>query len=158
MDTPGHARHHFCVGRAWRLVQRRYLRYFTELDTVHGPFIFPTTTPIQFDPPALAESIERLMARRPENMYLTHFGRVRDLRRLADDMLASIEQFARWGESFAGDERRRERIEGAMMQWLIGRARAHGVSGPDALLVGIFQGDVTLNTQGIEFWLDHGGG
>ena len=159
MDTPGHARHHFCVwdehSGGWFSGDTFGISY-RELDTVQGPFIFPTTTPIQFDPPALAESIERLMARRPENMYLTHFGRVRDLRRLADDMLASIEQFARWGESFAGGERRRERIEGAMMQWLIGRARAHGVSGPDALLVGIFQGDVTLNTQGIEFWLDHG--
>jgi hypothetical protein len=43
-----------------------------------------------------------------------------------------------------------------MMHWLIERARAHGVSLPDDALVEIFQGDVMLNTQGIEFWLDHG--
>jgi glyoxylase-like metal-dependent hydrolase (beta-lactamase superfamily II) len=159
MDTPGHARHHFCVwdeqSRGWFSGDTFGLSY-RELDTARGPFIFPTTTPIQFDPPALAQSIERLMERRPENIYLTHFGRVRDLRRLADDMLASIEQFARWGETFAADEQRRERIEAAMMQWLIERARAHGVSCADDVLVGIFLGDVTLNTQGIEFWLDHG--
>jgi hypothetical protein len=91
-------------------------------------------------------------------MYLTHFGRVRDLRRLADDMLASIEQFARWGETFGADERRRERIEGAMMDWLVERARRHGVACPDEALREVFQGDVMLNTQGIEFWLDHGRG
>jgi glyoxylase-like metal-dependent hydrolase (beta-lactamase superfamily II) len=158
LDTPGHARHHFCVwdesSRGWFSGDTFGISY-RELDTARGPFIFPTTTPIQFDPPALAQSIERLMERRPENIYLTHFGRVRDLRRLADDMLASIEQFVSWGEAFAADERRRERIESAMMQWLIARARAHGVSLPGDALAEIFQGDVTLNTQGIEFWLDH---
>jgi glyoxylase-like metal-dependent hydrolase (beta-lactamase superfamily II) len=161
MDTPGHARHHFCVwdehSRGWFSGDTFGISY-RELDTARGPFIFPTTTPIQFDPPALAESVERLMERRPENMYLTHFGRVRDLRRLADDMLAGIEQFARWGETFAADERRRERIEGAMMDWLVARARKHGVACPDTVLREVFQGDVTLNTQGIEFWLDHGRG
>lgn len=159
MDTPGHARHHFCVwdeqSRGWFSGDTFGISY-RELDTADGPFVFPTTTPIQFDPPALVASIERLMERRPENMYLTHFGRVRDLRRLAGDMRDSIEQFVAWGEAFAADERRRERIETAMMDWLVARARKHGVSGPDDALRAIFQGDVTLNTQGIEFWLDHG--
>jgi len=159
VDTPGHARHHFCVwdehSRGWFSGDTFGISY-RELDTAQGPFIFPTTTPIQFDPPALAASIERLMAERPDNMYLTHFGRVRDLPRLASDMVASIEQFARWGESFAEVEHRRERIEAAMMDWLIERARAHGVGGDDENLRGIFRGDVVLNTQGIEFWLDHG--
>lgn len=159
MDTPGHARHHFCVwdeqSRGWFSGDTFGISY-RELDTAKGPFVFPTTTPIQFDPPALVASIERLMERRPENMYLTHFGRVRDLRRLAGDMRDSIGQFAAWGEAFASDERRRERIETAMMHWLVARARKHGVTGPDDTLREIFQGDVTLNTQGIEFWLDHG--
>ena len=159
VDTPGHARHHFCVwdehSRGWFSGDTFGISY-RDLDTADGPFIFPTTTPIQFDPPALAASIDRLMAERPENMYLTHFGRVRDLPRLAGDMVASIEQFARWGETFADDEQRRERIEAAMMDWLIERARAHGVRGDDDWLRDIFRGDVVLNTQGIEFWLDHG--
>lgn len=159
MDTPGHARHHFCVwdeqSRGWFSGDTFGISY-RELDTANGPFVFPTTTPIQFDPPALVESIERLMERGPENMYLTHFGRVRDLRRLAGDMRAGVEQFAAWGEAFASDERRRERIEAAMMDWLVGRVRKHGVSAPDDALRAIFLGDVMLNTQGIEYWLDHG--
>lgn len=159
MDTPGHARHHFCVwdeqSRGWFSGDTFGISY-RELDTANGPFVFPTTTPIQFDPPALVASIERLMERRPENMYLTHFGRVRDLHRLAGDMRDSIGQFAAWGEAFDSDERRRERIETAMMDWLVARARKHGVAGPDEALREIFRGDVLLNTQGIEFWLDHG--
>jgi glyoxylase-like metal-dependent hydrolase (beta-lactamase superfamily II) len=159
VDTPGHARHHFCVwdetSRGWFSGDTFGISY-RELDTARGPFIFPTTTPIQFDPPVLLESIGRLMARKPEFMYLTHFGRVGDLGRLAVDLRKGVERFVEWGERFAGDERRRERIEEAMMHWLVEGAREHGVGHPDAKLREIFAGDVVLNTQGIEFWLDHG--
>jgi len=159
IDTPGHARHHFCVwdeaSRGWFSGDTFGISY-RELDTGRGPFIFPTTTPIQFDPPVLLGSISRLMARDPDFMYLTHFGRVGELTRLAADLREGIERFVEWGETYAADERRRERIEQAMMNWLVEGARRHGVSHPDAKLRDIFAGDVVLNTQGIEFWLDHG--
>ena len=159
MDTPGHARHHFCVwdeaSQGWFSGDTFGISY-RELDSHRGPFIFPTTTPIQFDPPALLESIDRLMERTPQNMYLTHFGRVCDLPRLAADMRVAIGRFVEWGETFAKHEQRRNRIEEAMMSWLIEGARAHGVTHSDASLREIFNGDVLLNTQGIEFWLDHG--
>ena len=159
MDTPGHARHHFCVWdeatQGWFSGDTFGISY-RELDSHRGPFIFPTTTPIQFDPPALLESIDRLMERAPQNMYLTHFGRVCDPPRLATDMRAAIGRFVEWGETFATHEQRRSSIEEAMMSWLIEGARAHGVTHSDASLREIFNGDVVLNTQGIEFWLDHG--
>jgi len=158
MDTPGHARHHFCV---WDEVSRGWFSgdtfgiSYRELDTAAGPFIFPTTTPIQFDPPALIDSVGRLMERKPENIYLTHFGRVRDLRRLADDIVAGVRQYARWGEEFREHPERSERIRSTMMAWLVDGARQHGVTLPDKDLREIFAGDVELNSQGIEFWLDH---
>ena len=159
VDTPGHARHHFCVwdqtSRGWFSGDTFGISY-RETDTDKGAFIFPTTTPVQFDPPVLLKSIDRLMAREPEFMYLTHFGRVSDLSRLAADMRAGVMLFAEWGENFATDESRRERIEEAMMSWLMERARQHGVGIAEEALRELFQGDVTLNTQGIEFWLDHG--
>jgi len=159
MDTPGHARHHFCVwdefSEGWFSGDTFGISY-REFDTAAGQFIFPTTTPIQFDPPVLLHSIRRLMAREPRYMYLTHFGRVSDVSRLATDLEQGIAQFVEWGERHAGDEGRSARIEDAMMTWLIEGARAHGVTLPDATLHQLFAGDVTLNTQGIEFWLDHG--
>ena len=75
LDTPGHARHHLCVydetanacftGDTFGLSYR-------EFDTDKGPFVLPTTTPVQFDPDALHVSIRRLVALKPEAMYLTH--------------------------------------------------------------------------------------
>jgi len=159
MDAPGHARHHFCVWdeqtRGWFTGDTFGISY-RELDTVNGPFIFPTTTPIQFDPPALIASVRRMLEKNPENMYLTHFGRVREVRRLADEMILGVEQLAAFGERFDGHASRQLEIEAAMMDWLMERARSHGVKYPDDQLREILLGDVILNTQGIEFWLDHG--
>jgi glyoxylase-like metal-dependent hydrolase (beta-lactamase superfamily II) len=161
IDTPGHARHHFCVWdeqtRGWFTGDTFGISY-RELDTQAGPFIFPTTTPIQFDPPALTASVQRMMEYQPENMYLTHFGRVGDLQRLSREMIEGVSFFAELGERHDGEPNRTDQIQSEMMQWLTSRARAHGVSGSDDGLREIFAGDVLLNTQGIEFWLDNGRG
>ena len=158
MDAPGHARHHFTVWdeetAGWFTGDTFGLSY-RELDTDDGAFIFPTTTPIQFDPVALAASIDRMMERAPDAMYLTHFGRVRDVPRLADDMHEGVRFFAGLGEEHARADERTRRIEDAMMAWLTERARAHGVTLDDDALDAILRPDVVLNTQGIEFWLDH---
>jgi glyoxylase-like metal-dependent hydrolase (beta-lactamase superfamily II) len=161
IDTPGHARHHFCVWdeqtRGWFSGDTFGISY-RELDTSGGPFIFPTTTPIQFAPSALVASIHRLMERQPENMYLTHFGRVRDVARLSGDMIEAVERFAEMGLEHEDDDNRSENIQSEMMDGLMSRARAHGVSLSGEELRAVFANDVLLNTQGIEFWLDHGRG
>jgi glyoxylase-like metal-dependent hydrolase (beta-lactamase superfamily II) len=159
IDSPGHARHHFCIWdeqtRGWFTGDTFGISY-RELDTENGPFVFPTTTPVQFDPPALIASMKRMMEKQPENMYLTHFGRVNDVERLAQDMTSGVEKFAALGEQFDGDENRELEIQSAMMDWLMQRARRHGVEYADSSLRDIFADDVVLNTQGIEFWLDNG--
>lgn len=159
MDSPGHARHHFTVWdeqtEGWFTGDTFGISY-RELDTGSGPFIFPTTTPIQFDPKALIASINKMMERNPRNMYLTHFGRVTDVQRLADDMKESVSQFADWGERLEQHENRTAEMERVMMQWLVDRARDHGVEIEEKALREIFAGDVVLNTQGVEFWLEHG--
>jgi glyoxylase-like metal-dependent hydrolase (beta-lactamase superfamily II) len=159
IDSPGHARHHFSLWdeqtRGWFTGDTFGISY-RELDTDRGPFIFPTSTPIQFDPPALKASIRRMMDKQPDSMYLTHFGRVQDTQRLSTDMLHGVQKFADLGEQYADSEDRQRDISEAMMDWLMERARTHGVGLPDDALRDVFHGDVVLNTQGIEFWLDHG--
>jgi hypothetical protein len=41
------------------------------------------------------------------------------------------------------------------MDWLLEGIHKHGVTLPEEQLIAILQSDVDLNTQGIEFWLDH---
>lgn len=98
LDTPGHARHHFCV---WDEKSRGFFTgdtfgiAYPELACEGHAFIFPPTTPVQFDPAAWHVSIDRLMAWHPERMYLTHFGQLNDpvmymdaLHRMIDDLAA----------------------------------------------------------------------
>jgi glyoxylase-like metal-dependent hydrolase (beta-lactamase superfamily II) len=161
MDSPGHARHHFCIWdqqtRGWFTGDTFGISY-RDLDTANGAFIFPTTTPIQFDPEALIASVGRLMAKSPECMYLTHFGRVGEPHRLAGKMIAGVHAFVAMGERHAASASRRLDLERAMREWLVTESRAHGVNLPETDLVDLLTPDVSLNTQGIEYWLDHRAG
>lgn len=158
MDTPGHARHHFCVhdsltngyfsGDTFGLSYR-------EFDTDQGAFVFPTTTPVQFDPEALKASVKRLMATAPDFMYLTHFGRVGNLEKLASDMLRGVDVLVGIAEEFKHSDNRTQQITTAMTDWLMRRLREHGCELSDARCHELLKLDVMLNVQGIEFWLDH---
>jgi len=158
-DSPGHARHHFCVWddrtRGWFTGDTFGLSY-RELDSASGPFVFPTTTPIQFDPVALHASIDMLMEADPEWMYLTHFGRVGDLRRLAADLHRRVDELVLIAEGHRVAPDRTERISTDMLRVLEEAVCEHGASLPEAELRELLLPDVELNTQGLEFWLDHG--
>lgn len=158
MDTPGHARHHFCVHdsqtNGWFTGDTFGLSY-REFDTDKGAFIIPTTTPVQFDPPALKKSVRRLVANQPECMYLTHYGRVEDVQQLAKQMIEGVDAFAEFGEQFKDDEQRAEKIESAIWEWVSRRLTRHGVTLSKQRCQFLLQSDITLNTQGIECWLNY---
>jgi len=113
VDTPGHALHHLCVwdeeSRGWFSGDTFGLAY-PELDTPAGPFVFPTTSPVQLDPAALHASVDRLMATDPAVVYLTHLGPAGDLGRLADDNHRLIDSFVALAEAAEGAEDRHARL------------------------------------------------
>ena len=158
MDTPGHARHHFCVHddltNGWFTGDTFGLSY-REFDTQNGAFVFPTTTPVQFDPEALKASVRKLVVDGPECMYLTHYGRVDDVQRLARRMIEGVDIMAGFAERYKDDDLRRQKIEAASYEWLLEGLREHGVSLAEDKCLQLLQPDVVLNTQGMEFWLDH---
>jgi glyoxylase-like metal-dependent hydrolase (beta-lactamase superfamily II) len=158
IDTPGHARHHFCIWdentRGWFTGDTFGLMY-QELRSGSGAYVFPTTTPVQFDPPALLASIDRLMARHPDYLYPTHFGRVTVRPGLADQLKAAVTRTVEIAERHRNDENRTSAIENAMETWLIEDLREHGVTMSDEELSTYLSVDIKLNTQGVEFWLDH---
>lgn len=158
MDTPGHARHHFCVfdslTNGWFTGDTFGLSY-REFDTQKGAFLLPTTTPIQFDPEALKASVRKLVADAPQYMYLTHYGRVDDVPRLAKVMITGVDTLVGFAEQYKDDDSRRQKIETAMSDWLIDGLEKHGVTLDKDRCLELLDSDIKLNTQGIEFWLDH---
>ena len=158
LDAPGHARHHVLVRDAASggvFVGDSFGLSYRELDRDGLQFSFPTTSPAQFDPPALQRTIDRVLALEPQALYVTHFGRLRDLRRLAGDLHRLIEAHVEIAERHRNDgaergARLRQEIgelvlaEGARQRWKLSEQELRGV----------FALDIELNAQGLEAWLD----
>lgn len=157
IHTPGHALHHYCVvdGRADAIFSGdNFGVSYRDLDTGRGAFIYPTTTPVQFDPEAMHASLDRIMSFRPQAIYLTHYSRVTELERLASDMHVCIDAFVRIARRYASAPDRTVRIQYDMFEFLSERLDAHGFVRDEAVRREIIGFDVELNTQGLEVWLD----
>jgi glyoxylase-like metal-dependent hydrolase (beta-lactamase superfamily II) len=90
--TRGHANHHFCLldpvldaiftgdsfGLAYPDLQR------------NGLFIFPSTSPTDFDPSAAKETLDRIIALGAKRAFLTHFGELRDLNAAREQLLEHL--------------------------------------------------------------------
>ena len=158
IDTPGHAKHHICV------VDRKTGGIFTgdmfgisyrEFDVDGRQFIFPTTSPSQFDPLEMRQSVERLLAFKPEAMYLTHYSRVPDVEAQGAALLRRMDASVAMAEAAAGDgEARHARIKGELTAYLLAELRAHGCMLPEAETLEVLATDLELNAQGLAVWLD----
>ena len=157
IDSPGHARHHFCVhdrqsngiftGDTFGLSYR-------EFDTDNGPFILATTTPVQFDPQAWYQTLDRLMALKPQHFYLTHFSRIPASAELERQLRKSIKSFVDIAEAAAANsEQPRDEIMQQMENHLLAGLRSHGCQLSDQQSRELLKEDIDLNTQGLEFWL-----
>lgn len=161
LDTPGHARHHMAIHdprSAVCFTGDTFGLSYREFDTAQGPFIVPTSTPVQFDPPALHASIRRLVALAPQAMYLTHYGRVEGVAKLADDLHVQIDAMVDIAQAAmrAHDESaaRHDAMKRDLAELYAARAAAHGWSGSRDTLLELLGMDIELNAQGLGVWLD----
>ena len=155
--TEGHARHHFCIddpASRGVFTGDSFGVSYRELDTATGEFIFPTTSPIHFDPPEAHKSVDRIMACGPDRLYLTHYSQVTDLARLADDMHRGIDDLADIAEAHSGDDDRARGIEQSMFDYFAERLKQHGYTRDESRMHTALDFDVWLNTLGLEAWLD----
>jgi glyoxylase-like metal-dependent hydrolase (beta-lactamase superfamily II) len=154
--TEGHARHHYCLNDpASRGVFTgdNFGVSYRELDTVKGEFIYPTSTPASFDPVEAHKSVERIMDCGPEQVYLTHYSRVRNLDRLASDMHAGIDAYEQMALDCRDADNRGDALEAAMFDYLSTRLIEHGFTGGSDAIRSILEIDVVLNAAGLVAWL-----
>ncbi|MCP4414755.1 MAG: MBL fold metallo-hydrolase, partial [Gammaproteobacteria bacterium] len=92
-DTPGHANHHFCVwdeqSAGWFTGDTFGIAY-AQFSKRNIPLLFPTTTPVQFNPAQLIDSVKMMMSYQPKQMYLTHFGAIDVTGEVADALCKKI--------------------------------------------------------------------
>jgi len=155
VDTPGHAGHHFCV---W---DQRTRGFFTgdtfgvsyrETDVDGRALVLPTTTPVQFKPDKWLDSLDRLERFSPQVMYLTHFGPVREVPRLMEDLREGIRVHHVIAKECLDADDPEAEIKSRLSEWFYNRVRAHGLDWPPAEMEQVLSIDLELNTQGLLAW------
>ncbi|ACG74274.1 beta-lactamase domain protein [Anaeromyxobacter sp. K] len=158
LDAPGHAKHHlvlhdprsrgFFTGDAFGISYR-------ETDSAGGPFLFPTTTPVQLDPPALKATLARMLAEAPERVYLTHYGMLEgDIARHAAALGHGLDEHVRLARAAPPGPGRHAALREALAGQLLAGLAAHGAPLDPAAALELFGVDLDLNAQGLEVWLD----
>lgn len=157
IHVPGHALHHYAVvDQAHRSIFSgdTFGISYRALDTERGAFIIPTTPASQFDPDQLLASIDRLLAYRPESIYLMHFSRVTQVPRLGELLKMQVREFARIAQLHAHDADPAGAIRAAMLELWLTLLHRHGSPRSDAEIEAVLEHDLTLNTQGLVVYLE----
>lgn len=158
LDTPGHARHHYSV---WDAQSRGFFTgdtfgiSYREFDGPQGPWLMPTTTPVQFEPEAWEQTLDRYLSFAPQRMYLTHYGCVEDIARLAHDLRAGLCDYQHLAMSIeARGAARHAGIRDAIENWSLAALRRHGAPVDEQQARRLLAADMELNAQGLGVWLD----
>ena len=156
----GHALHHHCLwderSRGWFTGDTFGVSY-REFDTARGPWMLLSSTPVQFDPPALRASVQRLLARQPRWMHLTHFGRLGDIAPLGEQVLRAIDRMVELGRATPPGPDREQRLRDRLQRQYQDEARAHGCVLGNAAVAAALDMDIRLNAQGLLIWLERQG-
>jgi len=157
IDTPGHARHHHCIWdeatRGWFTGDTFGISY-PEFTTACGRWIFPTSTPVQFEPEVLRASVQRLLAAQPACMYLTHYSRVDEVERLATLQLDLLARTVVLADSLRAAADRHARLKEGLLALYLDSLAAHRCPMTPAAVAELLDVDLELNAQGIGVWLD----
>ncbi len=154
IDTPGHARHHFCIydnqSQGIFTGDTFGLAYPPLKHHPHG--LIPTSSPVQFDPEAMFNSIDRLLGYQPEWMYLTHYGAID---RPAERSLGLKQWISDYVELCQRinplDSEGEQQLEDEMRNMIFSRLSHDGGLNQDKLAY-LLNTDIKLNSQGLAIW------
>lgn len=91
LHTLGHATHHMCLHEKSTNTIFTGDAFGIRYPQVSDSFIFPSTSPIDFDPIEAKKSVKRIAATGATIAYLTHFGSMRNLKIAANDLTMHLD-------------------------------------------------------------------
>jgi glyoxylase-like metal-dependent hydrolase (beta-lactamase superfamily II) len=155
--TEGHAKHHYVLhdpASKGVFTGDSFGVSYRETDTANGAIAFPTTTPIDFDPEEAHRSIDKILACEPAQVYLTHYSRVRDVDRLAEELHQNIDDYVAIALDNKHAAERQSAISAELFDYMCERLVTHGFKGDRDAMWSIMHIDVELNSQGLDVWLN----
>ena len=154
IDTPGHARHHFCI---WDKATKSMFTgdtfgiSYRDLDHQDELYILPSTSPVQFDPEALIQSINRIMEFKPERVCLTHFSAIKPTKKATNKLIESIHFVSNLAIKYADKNDSESIIYTKMMDYFLEGLNEIGFQNNDYAKDRLSL-DVLINTQGLIYW------
>ena len=154
IDTPGHARHHFCI---WDKATKSMCTgdtfgiSYRDLDHQDELYILPSTSPVQFDPEALIQSINRIMEFKPERVCLTHFSAIKPTKKATNKLIESIHFVSNLAIKYADKNDSESIIYKKMMDYFLEGLNEIGFQNNDYAKDRLSL-DVLINTQGLIYW------
>ena len=151
-DTPGHARHHFCIydelSEGVFTGDTFGISYTSMKELPRG--LIPTTPPNQFDPPELRRSVARIMEFEPRRLYLTHYGEFENPGAQVDSFNRWIDQYVDISHRYDSESVELERELEDDLTHSILDALCDAENGPE--LQRILRNDINLDAQGLAHW------
>eukprot|EP00456_Euglypha_rotunda_P003987 TRINITY_DN106785_c0_g1_i1.p1 TRINITY_DN106785_c0_g1~~TRINITY_DN106785_c0_g1_i1.p1 ORF type:complete len:117 (-),score=31.45 TRINITY_DN106785_c0_g1_i1:10-360(-) len=77
----------------------------------------PTTTPVQFEPDAWEQTIDRYLSFDPQRMYLTHYGCVENVPQLAGELRQGLRAYQDLARSVPSGEARHQALMAALLDY-----------------------------------------
>ena len=153
LHTPGHAKHHLCIidpTSDGMFTGDTFGVAYPELSDGGTPYIFPPSSPVDFDPEHWLTSIDMLMATNSTYAYLTHYGRVGNLQLLANTLRVMIKDFA----NFAITSNSPAELEKTISNYMLNGVFAGSCPLSEADAKEVLEIDIDLITQGLGVWIE----
>lgn len=155
-NSPGHAYHHIvihdpkskglfsgdAIGINFPLFEEMDIRY-----------IVPTSSPTQFNPEAMIETIERMKLLGVETIYFTHFGTWDDAEKVMDRILSMIPNYVHLAEKAYGNEPTWESIANELRTYYYTELKSMGVPENHPYFSSL-ELDTELNAKGLLHYLE----
>ena len=158
LDTPGHARHHICIRDELTghiFTGDTFGLSYPECNVPGRQFVYPATTPVQFDPDEMHASIDLLMSFNPGAVYLTHFSQVRDVAIAAKELHRLIDAYVDIArEHRNAGHSRHQLIRDGLAELMVKELASIGCELPADRVLELLQPDIEINAQGLGVWLD----
>ena len=154
--TPGHAEHHFCI---WDQVSQGWFSgdtfgiSYEKLGGKLNRFIFPTTSPVQFDPDNLLRSIDLIMEYKPEQIFLTHYSVIKEPAKQAKILREQIESYRKIAIELRFSSNREQKIFNAIKVMTINNIVSQLPCYDIRMVENLLELDFKLNAQGIDIWI-----
>jgi glyoxylase-like metal-dependent hydrolase (beta-lactamase superfamily II) len=150
LDTPGHAKHHFSVFDS--LTQSMFtgdtagIRYIPAYTGWDFSFVLPSTSPSDFDPDAVHQSLAKMKQYPVKQIVHTHGGISNDPNHVYETVAMAVDAFAGFVQDQDPDRLTWEQIQEQMIAWIREHLKSLGHPVQDLSPLAL---DLELNSKGL---------